>query len=69
MLYVISCTDKPEHGHVRRENHPAHLDYLKGLFDASLCLGLAPPNSEDSHVGEPERGVVERLKLLLEVRL
>ncbi len=54
MLYVISCTDKPDHGHVRRENRPAHLDKLNGLFDASLCFGLPPPSSDDGHVGEPE---------------
>ena len=54
MLYVISCTDKPDHGHVRRENRPAHLDKLNGLFDASLCFGLPPPSSDDGHVGERE---------------
>jgi len=54
MLYVISCTDKPEHGHVRRENRPCISMSYNGLFDASLCLGLAPPSSEDSHVGEAE---------------
>ena len=44
MLYVISCTDKPDHGHVRQENRPMHLDYLKGKGDT---LRLARPYIAD----------------------
>ena len=40
MLYVISCTDKPDHGAVRQENRPAHLDYLKSH---GATLRLAGP--------------------------
>lgn len=29
MLFVIFCTDKPDHGHLRGENRPAHIDFLK----------------------------------------
>ncbi len=44
MLYVISCTDKPGHGHVRQDNRPAHLDYLKGK---GATLRLAGPYTAD----------------------
>ena len=44
MLYVISCTDKPDHGAVRQENRPAHLDYLKAK---GATLRLAGPYTAD----------------------
>jgi uncharacterized protein len=31
MLFVATCTDKPDHLPVRLENRPAHLAYLEGL--------------------------------------
>ena len=51
MLYVISCTDKPDHGQVRQENRPAHLDYLKGK---GATLRLAGPYTADD--GEAVKG-------------
>lgn len=35
MLFAIRCLDKPDHLSVRRENRPAHVDYLKS-FDIHL---------------------------------
>lgn len=31
MLFVATCTDKPESNALRLENRPAHLAYLNGL--------------------------------------
>ena len=31
MLFVATCTDKPDHLPVRLETRPAHLAYLEGL--------------------------------------
>ncbi|HMB16987.1 MAG TPA: YciI family protein [Pelovirga sp.] len=42
MLFVIRCIDKKNHLHVRQENRPAHVDYLKSfgvkLFAAGPLL-------------------------------
>ncbi len=45
MLYAISCIDKPDHGAVRQENRPAHVDYLKG--HAGTLKFAGPYTSED----------------------
>jgi uncharacterized protein YciI len=31
MLFVATCTDKPDSNQVRMDNRPAHLAYLNGL--------------------------------------
>jgi uncharacterized protein YciI len=31
MLFVVTCTDKPDSNALRLENRPAHLTYLNGL--------------------------------------
>jgi uncharacterized protein len=31
MLYVIHCFDKPGHLQVRKDNRPAHVEYLKSF--------------------------------------
>jgi uncharacterized protein YciI len=31
MLFVATCTDKPDSSALRLENRPAHLNYLNGL--------------------------------------
>lgn len=45
MLYIIFCTDKPDHQQVRLDNRPAHLDYLKGYADKLFAAG--PTLSDD----------------------
>jgi uncharacterized protein YciI len=45
MHFVIHCTDKADHGHVRAENRPAHVDYLKAHADRIVAAG--PTLSED----------------------
>ncbi len=46
MLFLIYCTDKPDHENVRLENRPAHLGYLDGFMDQVFTAG--PTLSEDS---------------------
>lgn len=53
MLFVITCLDKPGHGHVRAENREAHLGYLDVLGDALITAG--PILSDD---GEKPEGSV-----------
>ncbi len=45
MHFVIHCVDKFDHGHVRAENRPAHVDYLKANQDKIFAAG--PTTSED----------------------
>jgi uncharacterized protein YciI len=45
MHFVITCVDKPDHGHVRAENRPAHLDHLKAQGPRILAAG--PTTSDD----------------------
>ena len=39
MLYVIFCTDKADHAHVRAATRPDHLDYLDGFEDRLVTAG------------------------------
>ena len=45
MQFAIVCLDKPDHGHLRAENRPAHLDYLNAILGHILLAG--PFLSED----------------------
>lgn len=45
MTFVLYCVDKAGHGHVRTENRPAHLDYLKSNLDRIVMAG--PMTSDD----------------------
>ena len=44
MNFVLHCVDKADHGHVRTENRPAHLEYLK---QNGRILRLAGPMTSD----------------------
>ena len=46
MLFAISCIDKPDHGEVRRQNRPAHLEYLGSWSDSVKLAG--PYVTEDN---------------------
>ncbi len=39
MLFVMICTDKPEHLSVRQQNRPAHLAYLSQFEDTLFAAG------------------------------
>lgn len=45
MNFVLYCVDKADHGHVRAENRPAHLDYLNSNLDRIVMAG--PMTSDD----------------------
>ena len=53
MKFVLYCVDKADHGHVRTENRPAHVDYLKGNLQRIVIAG--PMTRED---GETPKGSV-----------
>ena len=53
MTFVLYCVDKADHGHVRAENRPAHLDYLKSNLERIVIAG--PMTSDD---GETVKGSV-----------
>ncbi len=39
MQFAIVCLDKPDHGHLRAENRPAHIDYLNANLGHMLLAG------------------------------
>jgi uncharacterized protein YciI len=45
MNFVLYCVDKADHGHVRAENRPAHIEYLKNNLERIVIAG--PLTSED----------------------
>ncbi|MPZ08986.1 MAG: hypothetical protein GEU89_02105 [Kiloniellaceae bacterium] len=45
MNFVLYCVDKAGHGHLRTENRPAHVDYLKSNLDRLVLAG--PMTSDD----------------------
>ena len=45
MNFVLYCVDKAGHGHLRTENRPAHIDYLKANLAKIVLAG--PMTSED----------------------
>ena len=58
MLFVISCIDKPDHLHVRLDNRPAHVEYLKSQGDKLISAG--PTLADD---GETMNGSVIIMEL------
>ncbi|NQV43701.1 MAG: YciI family protein [Rhodospirillales bacterium] len=51
MLFAIICHDKKAHGHVRMENRPAHLDYLKGYADKAYAVGPLLSDDGEAMIG------------------
>lgn len=39
MNFALYCVDKAGHAHVRAENRPAHLDYLKSHLERLMLAG------------------------------
>ncbi len=48
MLFVVFCTDKPDHGQVRLDHRPAHVEFLKG---SSARLKVAGPTVTENGQG------------------
>lgn len=53
MLFVIHCVDKPDHGQVRADNRPAHLEHLKAHGEQIITAG---PTLDDD--GAPNGSVL-----------
>ena len=51
MHVAIVCIDKPDHGAVRAENRPAHLDYLKSHETQILVAGPLLSDDGQAPVG------------------
>ncbi len=51
MLFAIICHDKKDHGHVRAENRPVHLDYLKAYADQAYAVGPMLSDDGESMLG------------------
>jgi uncharacterized protein YciI len=57
MNFVLYCVDKADHGHVRAENRPAHIDYLKSNL-ARIVIG-GPMTSDDGAAMQGSMLVIE----------
>jgi uncharacterized protein YciI len=55
---MILTTDKPNHGHLRQANRPAHLEYLRSFGKALYTAG--PTLSEDGATVTGSLIIVER---------
>ncbi|MCW9033155.1 MAG: YciI family protein [Rhodospirillales bacterium] len=51
MLYAILCHDKAASSHIRAENRPLHLEYLKANNDNIHAAGPLMGDDEQSMVG------------------
>jgi uncharacterized protein YciI len=51
MLFVATCTDKPDSAALRMANRPAHLDYLNGLGPKVRAGGALLSSDRQSVVG------------------
>ncbi len=51
MLYAIVCMDKSDHSHVRMENRPAHLEYLKSHVDHAVFVGPMLTDDSEGMIG------------------
>mgnify|MGYP000005837701 FL=1 len=48
MLFIILCSDKPNHGEVRAATRPAHLAHIQPLVDQGRLIIAGPIPSESS---------------------
>ena len=51
MYFSIYCKDKPDHGQVRLDNRPAHIEYLKQHAGKILAGGPMLNDGGDGMVG------------------
>ncbi len=65
MYFIVYCIDKPDHGHLRTENRPAHLDYLNRHRDNLYTAGPTLDEDGETMTGSllivdfPDRAAVE----------
>jgi hypothetical protein len=51
MQFAIVCLDKPDHGHLRAENRPAHIDYLNANLEHMVLAGPFLSEDDERPVG------------------
>ncbi len=51
MQFAIVCLDKPDHGHLRAENRPAHIEYLNANLEHMVLAGPFRPEDGERPVG------------------
>jgi len=51
MLFAIRCIDKPGHAHVRADNRPAHIDYIKAHGNQVVLAGPLLSDDGQSMIG------------------
>ena len=51
MLFSLHCVDKPEGLPIRKENRPAHLEYLEKHLDALVFAGPTLTDDGESPTG------------------
>ena len=51
MHFVIHCLDKADHAHVRAENRPAHVEYLKAHADKIVAAGPLMSDDGEGMIG------------------
>lgn len=51
MIFAIICMDKPDHGHVRTDNRPLHLQYLEANTDRVVFAGPLLSDDGDGMIG------------------
>lgn len=47
MLFVIHCRDKDNHLHIRQDNRPAHVEYLKSFGEQLYAAGPLLNDNEE----------------------
>lgn len=51
MLFAVTCLDKPDSGHIRQENRPAHVDFLKAAGDTVRLAGPVFSDDQERMIG------------------
>tara|TARA_R110002050_G_scaffold102235_1_gene210728 strand:- start:435 stop:719 length:285 start_codon:yes stop_codon:yes gene_type:complete len=51
MHFVIYCLDKADHAHVRAENRPAHVEFLKAHADKIVAAGPLLSDDGEGMIG------------------
>ncbi|MEM7652564.1 MAG: YciI family protein [Pseudomonadota bacterium] len=51
MLFCVFCTDKKDSAHIRADNRPAHLEYLKSFGDKIVAGGATLTDDGEGMTG------------------
>lgn len=50
-MFVVHCTDKPDSQHIRLDNRPRHLEYIKTNLDKVVMAGPVLSDDRQAMVG------------------